>query len=148
MRTMRIAIPIILIATALPALADDPPETVTLRGEIVQVRQRTEAAGEPMTEIRVRTRERTETWVGLGPAADVGERFRVGDQVRVRGERIGPEGAVTASRVRNQRTGDRLRLRDGSGTLSRQRQRDRIHQPGSGTSSRAGTGGGCGRRGR
>lgn len=156
-----------LLATAAVAQGG-PPANGRLDGEIVEVRQTQATQNEgATTEILVRTQQRQEQWVRLGPSEEMGNRFRAGDRVRLR-TMAGPGGAMLARKVHNFANGtvvtlrdasgalltrDQIRkqLRDGSGdgTADRTRKRDRIHEPGTGGGSGGGNrhgGGGGGRR--
>jgi hypothetical protein len=159
MRRILLTMAAILIAASLPVFAGDTPEPATIRGEVVATRLSPATAGEPpYAEVQVRTRTQERVWLRLGPAEEVGSRFQEGDPVRARVLGAGKGEPSLVREMRNERTGDRVRLRDASGQMlraqdrdrlrdgtgdrSRDRSRDRIHEPGTG----GGRGGG-GRRG-
>lgn len=138
----------------------------------VHERVRTANQGE-YSEITVRTQNREELRLRLGPASDGAPLCAVGDRVRARLVAGGPaDGAFLARRMQNRSTGaevryrhrdgtllaeqTRLRARDGSGdgVPDRARDRDRASRPdrdrgagrGSGSGSGSGSGAGRGRR--
>lgn len=151
----------VLIAASLPVLAGDTPQPPKIRGEVVASRLSPATAGEPAcAEVQVRTRDRQHAWLRLGPAEEMAGKFQNGDIVRARVMKGGGQDAALAREVRNERTGERMQIRDGSGNLLRERDRDRLRD-GSGTGDRArdrdrsrdrvhqpGTGGGRGGGGR
>jgi hypothetical protein len=167
MRARQIVISVMVLAWVVsPALLaeDGPVEGGKVKGEVVQVRQATRLGSEgEFTEVKVRTRNQQEMWLRLGPSEEHAGEFQIGDRVRARftGGRDGEPAMVRS--IHNYRTGQRLELRDTDGSMLRQqdrrrdgtgdqlrtRQRDRIHEPGtggcSGSGARAGGRGG-GRR--
>lgn len=161
MRRILLTMAAIPIAASLPVLAGDTPEPTAIRGEVVATRLSPATAGEPAyAEVQVRTRNQEQTWLRLGPADDMGSKFQKGDPVRARVFQGGSEEPALVREMRNERTGERVRLRDASGQMlreqdrdrlrdgtgdrSRDRSRDRIHEPGTG----GGRGGGARRGGR
>jgi hypothetical protein len=123
-------------------------------GEVVAVRQQTDLQNrQDYTEVRVRTRDRQEHWLRLGPAAEYGDAFRSGDRMRCRVIGAGEDRPALVRTARNERTQERMRIRDADGTMlraedrirdrsraqDRDRQRDRIHEPGTGGGSGSGS---------
>jgi hypothetical protein len=155
------------VALAAPAAAQqNVPATETIKGQILEIRQSTATENQgTFTEIKVRTRTQQETWLRLGPAEEMDDQFRAGD--RIRAHVVAGDGAepMNVRRIRNDRTGRSLQIRDAKGTLLRDqdrtrdrdqtgdrtrdrdqsgdrvRDRDRIHQPGTGGGQGPGGGG-------
>jgi hypothetical protein len=166
-KTMRIVRTFILAAAAAalaawPAVAQQTPgKNGKLAGEVIEVRQSNATRNQgALTEIRVRSEQRQDTWLRLGRADEMGQRVQVGDRIRARVMAGGTGEPLNVHSLRNETTGEKLRLRTDDGTLFRQRDRDRdqtrdqardrdrdrdrIHQPG----SAGGQGGGHPRGGR
>lgn len=164
---MRIVRTFILAAAAAalaawPAVAQQTPgKNGKLAGEVIEVRQSNATRNQgALTEIRVRSEQRQDTWLRLGRADEMGQRVQVGDRIRARVMAGGTGEPLNVHSLRNETTGEKLRLRTDDGTLFRQRDRDRdqtrdqardrdrdrdrIHQPG----SAGGQGGGHPRGGR
>ncbi len=152
-----------LAAGAATAGNDSPPTTA--KGEVIAVHQQIRTAnGGTFTELTLRTRQQQEMRLRLGPEAAAAYGVAVGDAIRVRLMAGGPQdGAYLVRTMKNQRTGqldtlrtldgdllqtrDQKRLRDGTGdgTPDRIRQRDRVHEPGTGGGNGGGRRGGGGR---
>ncbi len=127
MRRLLRAMAAIPIAASLPVLAGDTPEPATIRGEVVATRLSPATAGEPAyAEVEVRTRAQERVWLRLGPAGERGPALRKGDPVRARVLGDGKDEPALVREMRNERTGERVRLRDGSGHAVRERERDRL----------------------
>ncbi len=137
-RTVSILAGLALVLCAAPvAVADDeqPGPNGRLQGEVVAVREqvRQHNQGE-FTEIQIQTRNQERYWLQLGPKAQYGDAVQVGDQVRVR-TMAGPEGEpAMVKAMHNFRSGERIRVRDGSGQMIQTQNRLR---DGSGTGIQA-----------
>ncbi len=167
MKTRHMVVMALALVLALGTLSQ--AEERTVRGEVVQIvnQQRTNNEGE-LVQIRIRTRQGEQLQLQLGEAGCLGEGLQIGDRVRARV--MNADGAGEPARVRTMKVrrtgqsftfrtkdgtllgaGDRLRdrARDGSGG-GQIRDRQRIHDPGTGgcTGSGAGRRGGGGRGGR
>jgi len=157
------ALAVLLLALGIPAaLAGGSPRTID--GEVVQVMQQTENAGE-LDALMVRTSQGEQIRLLLGQGGSSAGHVQVGDRVRAKlsaGENAGAGYRVQSMKVR--RTGEtlryrnaagemvqaqsRARYRDGSGSGAQDRTRARIHEPGSGDCSGPCAGGSGGRQGR
>ncbi len=149
-------------ALALATIAAPPLLAASYEGEVIQVQERVRTAnGGERDELRIRTREGEELRLHLGAAGACAGCVQVGDQVRIRTTRRTSEGeALQVRRMAVRRTGQEHAFCDrsgrpiatesrasawrgagdrGAGDQDRLRDRDRIHDPGSG---RAGAGGG------
>jgi hypothetical protein len=110
---------------ALPAMA----QSQTVSGEVIQIEQkvRTQNEGE-LQQITVRTRQGEQVRLNLGEAGWCDDCVHVGDRVRVRTMRRDSGTAGEPLRVRsmrNETTGQKLRVRDRSGDLVQMKDRDR-----------------------
>lgn len=149
-------------ALALATIGAPPLSAATYEGEVIQVQERARTAnGGERDELRIRTRNGEELRLHLGAAGACPGCLEVGDQVRVRTtRRASASEALQVRRMAVQRTGQEHTFCDRSGRpmatesrasawrgagdrvagdRDRLRDRDRIHDPGSG---RAGAGGG------
>lgn len=111
---------------SLAAAAAGPPVPATVEGEVTAVQERGMAGTERRyTEIALRTRQREEVRLRLGPAERTPP-CKTGDRVRVRlmgGAAV--EGAWQARAMWNQQTGQRFRFREANGDPVRARIRER-----------------------
>jgi len=155
MKTMKSAAMLAGLLAALgvpPVVADDAPAKV--EGEVIQVVQRTENAGDLDT-LRIRTRQGEEMRLVLGAAGSTAGSVQAGDRIRARLSNGGPtEQGYCVQSMKVRRTGQTLRYRNasgdvlqtqvrsrdrdrdrdgtGSGTAAQDRTRARIHEPGTG----------------
>jgi hypothetical protein len=127
-------------------LAQETPAEI--EGEVIQLTQQTRN-GEPggLDAVMVRTRQGERVRLLLGEAGSCEGCVRVGDQVRARLSKNGATGdAYQVRAMKVKRTGEKIRFRDASGQLLRDRfreqarDRDRIHQPATGNGGRGGVG--------
>lgn len=126
---------LLLAGAALAADDDVPGPQGKLQGEVVAVRQQTRLQDEgAVVEIRLRTRDREEHWLQLGPAARYGDAVQVGDRVRLRAMAGAAGEPSMIQAMHNYRTGERLQVRNGDGTMAQTRDRFR---DGTGTGSQA-----------
>jgi len=132
-RAFIIALAAAVLAAPLAIAQDtdpDPVDTKTVKGHVVQIRQSTATQNEgAMTEIRVRTRQQTESWFRLGPAEEKGNAFQLGDRVRLRAQfrkGAGADDPVPVESFFNYRTKQGGDLRTADGTLLGTKDRDRL----------------------
>jgi hypothetical protein len=124
-RTVAGALAALVLASA-ATVAAATGDRATMVGQVVAIRltTATENLG-AFTEIQVRTERQQEAWLRLGPAGPAGERFRVGDRIRARILRGAPGEPALVCSIRNERTRERLQIRDRDGALLPDRDRDR-----------------------
>jgi hypothetical protein len=171
-RNMLLGALILAAGLCLPAMIPataQTDDTEVVEGEVVAVREAVRTRNEgACEEIAVRTRQRQELRLRLGPAGEEGPCCRIGDRIRARVV-AGPaeDGARRVRAMWNRRTGQTLsfraedgslvtagqryreRLRDGGcdGTPRRERARERTHEPSTGAGAgRRNRGGGGARR--
>jgi len=133
-RIALLAIAVVAIVAAGTATADEPGvknRRMTMNGEIVAVRQQTQLQNQgEVFEIKIRTQNREEHWLQLGPGETFGDAVQQGDRVRVRLMRQGAGEPAQVQTMLNYRSGERIRVCDGTGAMIQQR--DRLRD-GSGT---------------
>ncbi len=116
----------LLVLVAGSAVAAEAEELENVSGQVIQIRQSTATANEgALTEIRVRTRQRMELWLQLGPASQYGSMYQVGDRIRAR-VMVQNEGEVKmVQTIQNQRTRVKMQVRSKDGKLIKEQTRTR-----------------------
>ena len=122
MRRSRIVVTCLALVVAFTgyglAGSDSPEPDGKWIGEVIGLREqmRVENQGQT-TEIQIRDQNRRELWLKLGPTEQYGDAVQVGDRVRVQVMQRGEGEPAQIKAMQNYRSGERIRVCDGSGAM-------------------------------